>query len=77
MSAATISSTGAARYLQDLLETAQISPRRAERARKEFANTGQLVIRTDRISFTITVEALDCDCGKGILCPFNFQEVTA
>jgi hypothetical protein len=36
-------------------------------------NPGDIVIE-DRCKYTVTQNALDCDCGKGVFCPYVIQE---
>jgi hypothetical protein len=48
-----------------------ITARERDRAGKVWAKGGPLKIRRNEWIITVTVEALNCDCGKGLMCPAN------
>ncbi len=46
-----------------------ITARELNRAGKAWAKGGPLKIRRKGWVITVTVEAMNCDCGKGLMCP--------
>lgn len=63
----------AARYLRDARTRGDITGREVTRAGKSYARTGLLVVRAYGTEFTVTADAIDCDCGKNLLCPYVRQ----
>ena len=55
--------------------TGMINNRQLEDMAQEYAISGQLPTMTYRgYRFTLTIQSLDCDCGKGFLCPLARQQ---
>lgn len=66
----------AVRFLREAHADRIITGRERDRAAKALVHTGVLSVRSRGITYTIHPDALDCDCGKGVLCPLNTQEWT-
>lgn len=60
-------------FFRGLNETHEITAHESRMAMKRWAQTGRASIIRKGVRYTWTVEAFDCDCGKGIHCPLIKQ----
>jgi hypothetical protein len=61
-------------FLADAVNTKLINKREERRALDRWCRDGYLKVElAGGAVVTVTKDAAECDCGKGLLCPLNIQ----